>query len=95
MLREGIGVIGAASSAGSVIGYLAARQLARRRGVGQVAIDLGEARDLGYYTGITFAGHAPGAGASVARTFRRPCCASAICASPTTMKDTSTWSPAA
>ncbi|MBI5070305.1 MAG: ATP phosphoribosyltransferase regulatory subunit [Deltaproteobacteria bacterium] len=43
-----------------------ALRLARRRGVGAVAIDLGEARDLGYYTGITFAGHAPGAGASVA-----------------------------
>jgi ATP phosphoribosyltransferase regulatory subunit len=31
-----------------------------------VAVDLGEARGLGYYTGITFAGYAPGAGAAVA-----------------------------
>jgi ATP phosphoribosyltransferase regulatory subunit len=31
-----------------------------------VAIDVGEARELGYYTGITFAGYAPGAGAAVA-----------------------------
>jgi len=39
---------------------------ARRRGLGEVALDLGEARSLGYYTGITFAGHAAGAGAAVA-----------------------------
>jgi ATP phosphoribosyltransferase regulatory subunit len=44
----------------------AAIRLARRRGVGPFAIDLGEARGLGYYTGITFAGYAPGAGSSVA-----------------------------
>lgn len=44
----------------------AALRLARRRGLPPVAIDLGEARSLGYYTGITFAGHAPGAGAAVA-----------------------------
>jgi ATP phosphoribosyltransferase regulatory subunit len=31
-----------------------------------VAVDLGEARGLGYYTGLTFAGFAPGAGAAVA-----------------------------
>jgi ATP phosphoribosyltransferase regulatory subunit len=31
-----------------------------------VAVDLGEARGLGYYTGLTFAGYAPGAGAAVA-----------------------------
>ncbi len=45
----------------------AALRLARRRGVGEVAIDLGEARGLGYYTGITFAGYAPGAGSAVAQ----------------------------
>ncbi len=44
----------------------AALRLARRRGIGEVAIDLGEARGLGYYTGITFAGYAPGAGSAVA-----------------------------
>jgi ATP phosphoribosyltransferase regulatory subunit len=44
----------------------AALRLARRRGVGDVAVDLGETRGLGYYTGITFAGHAPGAGSAVA-----------------------------
>src|SRR5919197_1349718 len=44
----------------------AALQLARRRGLGEVVIDLGEVRGLGYYTGITFAGYAPGAGSAVA-----------------------------
>jgi ATP phosphoribosyltransferase regulatory subunit len=44
----------------------AALRLARRRGLERVAVDLGEARGLGYYTGITFAGHAPGAGSAVA-----------------------------
>jgi ATP phosphoribosyltransferase regulatory subunit len=43
-----------------------ALRLARRRGLAAVAVDLGEARGLGYYTGITFAGHAPGAGSAVA-----------------------------
>jgi len=43
-----------------------ALRLARRRGLPEVAVDLGEQRSLGYYTGITFAGHAPGAGAAVA-----------------------------
>jgi ATP phosphoribosyltransferase regulatory subunit len=41
-------------------------RLARRRGLGEVAVDLGETRGLGYYTGITFTGYAPGAGAAVA-----------------------------
>src|SRR5919206_404212 len=36
------------------------------RGVGEVVVDLGEVRGLGYYTGITFAGYAPGAGSAVA-----------------------------
>jgi ATP phosphoribosyltransferase regulatory subunit len=40
--------------------------LARRRRVREVEVDLGEVRGLGYYTGITFAGYAPGAGAAVA-----------------------------
>jgi ATP phosphoribosyltransferase regulatory subunit len=39
---------------------------ARRRRAGPFAVDLGEARGLGYYTGITFAGYAPGAGSAVA-----------------------------
>jgi len=43
----------------------AALRLARRR-VREVEVDLGEVRGLGYYTGITFAGYAPGAGAAVA-----------------------------
>jgi ATP phosphoribosyltransferase regulatory subunit len=44
----------------------AAIGLARRRRAGPFAVDLGEARGLGYYTGITFAGYAPGAGSAVA-----------------------------
>lgn len=44
----------------------AAIRIARRRGAGPVAVDLGEARGLGYYTGVTFAGYAPGAGSAVA-----------------------------
>ena len=41
-------------------------RLARRGGLGEVAVDLGEVRGLGYYTGITFAGYATGAGSAVA-----------------------------
>jgi ATP phosphoribosyltransferase regulatory subunit len=44
----------------------AALRLARRRGVRSVEVDLGEVRGLGYYTGVTFAGYAPGAGSAVA-----------------------------
>ena len=44
----------------------AAIRIARRRRAGPFAVDLGEARGLGYYTGITFAGYAPGAGSAVA-----------------------------
>jgi ATP phosphoribosyltransferase regulatory subunit len=44
----------------------AALRIARRRGIGEIAVDLGEARGLGYYTGLTFAGYAPGAGSAVA-----------------------------
>jgi len=54
-------------AAAEALGELeAALRLARRRGLPEVAVDLGEQRSLGYYTGITFAGHAPGAGAAVA-----------------------------
>jgi len=44
----------------------AALRLARRKGVREVEVDLGEVRGLGYYTGVTFAGYAPGAGSAVA-----------------------------
>ncbi len=57
------GVPGAAAALREVE---AALRLARRRGVRTVAIDLGEVRALGYYTGLTFAGYAPGAGSAVA-----------------------------
>ena len=56
-------VPGAAGPLGEVE---AAIRLARRRRAGPFAVDLGEARGLGYYTGITFAGYAPGAGSAVA-----------------------------
>jgi ATP phosphoribosyltransferase regulatory subunit len=56
-------VPGAAGPLGEVE---AAIRAARRRRAGPFAVDLGEARGLGYYTGITFAGHAPGAGSAVA-----------------------------
>jgi len=68
---------GALSRASAVAGHVpgaaaplaeleAALRLARRRGVAAVEVDLGEVRGLGYYTGITFAGYAPGAGSAVA-----------------------------
>jgi ATP phosphoribosyltransferase regulatory subunit len=44
----------------------AALRRARARGLPQVAVDLGEVRELGYYTGITFTAYAPGAGSWVA-----------------------------
>jgi len=44
----------------------AALRIARRRGVSEMAVDLGEARGQGYYTGLTMAGYAPGAGSRVA-----------------------------
>jgi ATP phosphoribosyltransferase regulatory subunit len=56
-------VPGAASALAEVEGALG---LARRRGLREAAVDLGEVRGLGYYTGITFAGYAPGAGSAVA-----------------------------
>lgn len=43
-----------------------ALEKARRRGVNRVEVDLGEVRGQGYYTGITFAAYAHGAGAAVA-----------------------------
>jgi ATP phosphoribosyltransferase regulatory subunit len=54
------------SVAGSLREVEDALRLARRRGLGAVAVDLGESRGLGYYTGITFAGYAHGAGAAIA-----------------------------
>jgi ATP phosphoribosyltransferase regulatory subunit len=53
-------------AAGPLAELEASLRLARRRGVREVEVDLGEVRGLGYYTGITFAGYAPGAGSAVA-----------------------------
>jgi ATP phosphoribosyltransferase regulatory subunit len=53
-------------AAGALREIAAAVRIARRRGLGEVAVDLGETRGLGYYTGITFAGYAPGAGSAIA-----------------------------
>jgi ATP phosphoribosyltransferase regulatory subunit len=44
----------------------AAIKSARRKGIDGLAVDLGEVRGLGYYTGVTFVGHAAGAGSAVA-----------------------------
>lgn len=57
------GVPAAAAALGEVD---AAIKAARRKGVDGLAVDLGEVRGLGYYTGVTFVGHAPGAGSAVA-----------------------------
>jgi ATP phosphoribosyltransferase regulatory subunit len=57
---------GAPGAAAALRQVEAALHLARRRGLGEVAVDLGEVRGLGYYTGITFAGYASGAGSAVA-----------------------------
>jgi ATP phosphoribosyltransferase regulatory subunit len=57
---------GVPGAAGPLAELEAALRLARRRGVRTVEVDLGEVRGLGYYTGITFAGYAPGAGSAVA-----------------------------
>jgi ATP phosphoribosyltransferase regulatory subunit len=54
-------------AAGALAEVEAALRLARRRGVQSVAVDLGETRGLGYYTGITFAGYAAGAGSWIAQ----------------------------
>jgi ATP phosphoribosyltransferase regulatory subunit len=53
-------------AAGALEEVEAALRIARRKGVAEVAVDLGEARGLGYYTGLTVAGYAPGAGSRVA-----------------------------
>jgi ATP phosphoribosyltransferase regulatory subunit len=53
-------------AAGALSDVEAALRIARRRGVAEVAVDLGEVQSLGYYTGITFAGYAAGAGSRVA-----------------------------
>jgi ATP phosphoribosyltransferase regulatory subunit len=60
-LAKGIPAAGAALA--EVEGAIRA---ARRKGVDGVAVDLGEVRGLGYYTGVTFVGHAAGAGSAVA-----------------------------
>jgi ATP phosphoribosyltransferase regulatory subunit len=66
-LQRGRRVAKAVPQAAAALGEVeAALRLARRRGLENVAVDLGEGRGLGYYTGITFAGYAPGAGAAVA-----------------------------
>lgn len=66
-LSRGRALSRVASGAAEALGEVeAALRLARRRGVREVAVDLGEARGLGYYTGLTFAGYAPGAGSRVA-----------------------------
>lgn len=57
------GVPAAAAALGEVE---AAIRGARRKGIDGIAMDLGEVRGLGYYTGVTFVGHAPGAGSAVA-----------------------------
>jgi len=66
-LSRGRALAGAAPGAAAALGEIeAALRIARRRRVRDVAVDLGEARGLGYYTGLTFAGYAPGAGSRVA-----------------------------
>jgi ATP phosphoribosyltransferase regulatory subunit len=66
-LKRARGVAGAVPGAAAALAEVeGALRLARRRGLGEVAVDLGEVRALGYYTGVTFAGYAPGAGAAVA-----------------------------
>ncbi len=57
------GVPGAVAALGEVD---AAIKAARRKGIDGLAVDLGEVRGLGYYTGVTFVGHAAGAGSTVA-----------------------------
>ena len=58
------GILGAARALAEVE---AALRLAGRRSGRTFAVDLGEVRGLGYYTGVTFAGYAPGAGSAVAQ----------------------------
>lgn len=66
-LERARAVAKAVPAAAAALGEVeAALKIARRRRVGDVAVDLGETRGLGYYTGITFAGYAAGAGSAVA-----------------------------
>lgn len=66
-LRRGRLIARAVPGAGEALAEVeAAIQRAGRRKAGPFTVDLGEARGLGYYTGITFAGYAPGAGSAVA-----------------------------
>jgi ATP phosphoribosyltransferase regulatory subunit len=66
-LQRGRAVARAVPAAAEALGEVeSALRLAGRRRAGPFAVDLGEARGLGYYTGITFAGYAPGAGSAVA-----------------------------
>jgi len=66
-LERGRAIARAVPGAGDALREVeAAIGIARRRRAGPFAVDLGEARGLGYYTGITFAGYAPGAGSAVA-----------------------------
>jgi len=54
------------AAVGALAELEAALKIARRRALGDVEVDLGEVRGLGYYSGVTFAGYAPGAGSAVA-----------------------------
>jgi ATP phosphoribosyltransferase regulatory subunit len=66
-LLRGRAIAKAVPAAGEALAEVeAAIRTAVRRKAGPFAVDLGEARGLGYYTGITFAGYAPGAGSAVA-----------------------------
>jgi ATP phosphoribosyltransferase regulatory subunit len=57
---------GVPAAAAALVEVDAAMKRARRKGIDGVAVDLGEVRGLGYYTGVTFVGHAAGAGSAVA-----------------------------
>jgi ATP phosphoribosyltransferase regulatory subunit len=66
-LQRGRAISKAVPGAAAALGEVeAAIRTATRKKAGPFAVDLGEARGLGYYTGITFAGYAPGAGSAVA-----------------------------
>jgi ATP phosphoribosyltransferase regulatory subunit len=66
-LERGRALVRAVPGAADALGEVeAALRIARRRGVAEVAVDLGEARGQGYYTGFMMAGYAPGAGSRVA-----------------------------
>lgn len=66
-LSRARGIARAVPGAGAALREVeAALRLARSRKAGPFEVDLGEIRGLGYYTGLTFAGYAPGAGSRVA-----------------------------